>query len=282
MAVIPTGPAQYLARFGNSSVACSQYAIAKLGIENRQCFLKLDEYIILCASYQLGFRRAIFLASLSKQELTFFQKYVNGMVGLSITFGQRGKEPIKLFIRCNLAQIGQMKGRENVGLFVVDFKNIPDDLISIMGHYLEHQDLLKVLYEDLGTSVIRMTAAAAKVTGYNMYATVSEPGRESKRIQVYNFNTKMMEHLEAGNGFGRPVGTSITYQLYFQKYRFSVTGKVTSSEILQNGVLKTTASLDFSPELVEIVDDYWYQIRSNPTPAAMGFANAGAGIGIRR
>ncbi len=264
MFVIPTGAAQYLARFGNSRIACSQYAIAKLGIENRQCFLKLDEYIILCAAFQLGFKRAVFLASLSKQELTFFQKYVNGMAGLSIAFNQGGKEPIKLFIRCNLAQIVPMKGRENVGLFTVDFKTIPDYLISILGCYLEHQDLLKVLYEDLGTANIRMTAAAAKLTGYNMYATVNESGKASKRIQLYNFNTKRIEHLEAGNGPGRPVGTALNYQLYFQKYRFSVAGKVTSSDVLQNGILKTASSLDFNPELVEIVDDYWYQVRSNP------------------
>jgi hypothetical protein len=264
MAVIPTGAAQYLARFGNSSIACNQYAIAKLGIENRQCFLKLDEYIILCASYQLGFRRAIFLASLSTQEIAFFQKYVNELVGLSMTFGQKGKEPIKLFIRCTLTQIGQMKGRENVGLFVVDFKNIPDDLITIMGRYLEHQDLLKVLYEDFGASPIRMTAVAAKVTGYNMYATISEPGKESKRIQLYNFSTKVLEHLEAANGLGRMPGTAVSFQLYFQKYRFSVSGKVVSCETLQNGIMKTSTALEFNPELVEIIDDYWIQIRSNP------------------
>jgi hypothetical protein len=266
----------YLEKFENSSIACGQYAIAKLGIENRQCFLKMDEYIIVCAAYQLSFKRAIFLASLSKQELVFFQKYVNQMVGLSISFNQGSKDSVKLFIRCNLLQIGQMKGRDNVGLFVVDFKTIPDDLVTVLGQYLEHQILLKALFEDLGTTSIRMNAAVSKVTGYNMYATVNEPGRESKRIQLYNFNTKTLEHLETNNSFWRPAGTTLVYQLYFQKYRFSVVGKVLSNEVLQNGILKITSSLDFSPELVEIVDDYWSQIRSNS--AAI---NPAAGIGLR-
>jgi hypothetical protein len=275
---IPTGPAQYLARFGNTSIACSQYAIAKLGIENRQCFLKLDDYIILCASFQLGFKRAVFLASLSNQELVFFQKYVNQNVGLSMTFRQSGNEPIKLFMRCNLVQIGQMKGRDNVGLFVVDFKTVPDDLITILGHYLEQQDRLKVLFDDLGSTNIRMTAAASKLIGYNMYATVNDPGKESKRIQVYNFNSKMLEHLEAVSGPARPVGASVSYQLFFQKYRIIVAGKVMSSEILQSGILRTVSSLEYCPELVEIVDDYWFQVRSNPS--AMG--GAASGMGIRR
>ncbi len=264
MTVIPSGPAQYLARFGDQSIACSQYAITKLGLESSHCFLKLDEYIILCAPFQISFKRAIFLASLSKQELAFFQKYVNGIVGLSIGFKQGNKEPIKLFLRCNLTQIGQMKGRENVGLFVVDFKTTPSDLVMILGQYLETQDRLKVLFEDLGKTSIKMTPATAKMIGYNMYATITEPNKEGKRIQVYNFNTKKLEHLEAGNGPGRPAGTSVAYQLYFKKYRISVAGKVESSGIIQNGILKTTASLAFSPELVEIVDDYWFQTRSNP------------------
>jgi hypothetical protein len=264
MAVIPTGSVQFLARFENSTIVCNPYAIAKLGIDSRQCFLKLDEYIILCSPFQLGFKRGVFVASLTHQELSFFQKYVNQMVGLSITFNQGGKEPVKLFLRCNLAQVGQMKGRENSGLIVVDFKSIPEDLIQIFGHYLEQQDLFKVLYEDLAATSIRMTAAVAKLTGYNMYATVSEQGGVGKRIQVYHFHTKMMEHIETGNGPGRETGTALTYQLYFQKYRFLVNGKVVSSEAMQNDIMKITAALDFSPELVEIVDDYWFQVRSNP------------------
>ena len=268
MATIPTGAAQYLARFGDQSIACSQYAITKLGVDSSHCFLKLDEYIILCAPFQLGFKRSIFLASLSKQEMAFFQKYVNGMVGLSIGFKQGNKEPIKLFLRCNLTQIGQMKGRDNVGLFIVDFKGgTPDDLVMILGNYLETQDRLKVLFNDLGKTGIRMTPETAKLVGYNMYATISEPNKESKRIQVYSFSTRVLEHLEASNGVTRPQGTSVAYQLFFKKYRIAVAGTVNSTAVLQNGIVKTTSSLAFSPELVEIVDDYWFQTRSNPGTA---------------
>ncbi|QQO08014.1 PilZN3 domain-containing protein [Breznakiella homolactica] len=270
MANVPTGPAQILARFGDQSVACSQYALSKLGVDRSHCFLKIDEYIILCVPFQLGFKRSLFLASLSKQELTFFQRYVNGIVGLSISFFPPNRqEPIKLYVRCNLATIGQMKGRENVGLFVVDFKNTPDDYVTLLGNYLDSQERLRVLYDDYGKTGIRMTPEVAKLIGYNMYATITEPSSGAKRIQVYSFSTKVLEHLEAGSGTERPPGTSVAYQLFFRKYRISAAGTVESTTMLPKGIVRTVSKLAFSPELVEIVDDYWYNTRSNPGAVSM-------------
>jgi hypothetical protein len=267
MANIPTGPAQYLARFADQSIACSQYALAKLGVDRAHCFLKMDDYIILCAPFQLGFKRSIFLASLSKQELTFFQRYVNGIVGLSIAFASGKQEPIKLYIRCTLVTVGPMKGRDNVGLFVVDFKSTPDDLTSILGNYLETQERFKILAEDYGKTLIRMNADVAKLLGYNMYATITEPAG-SRRIQIYNFNTKILEHLEAGLTGARTAGSSVAYQMYFKKYRISTAGTIESSTMLPKGIVRTVANLSFSPELAEIVDDYWFHTRSNPQASA--------------
>ncbi|MDR1239584.1 MAG: hypothetical protein LBK27_05690 [Treponema sp.] len=266
MANAPTGAAQYLARFGEQSIACSQYALTKLGVEKGQCVLKIDDYVILCAPFQFGFKRSIFLASLSKQELTFFQKYVNGIVGLSIAFlpsGSKQQSPVKFFIRCLLATVGQMKGRENVGLFVVDYKITPDDLVSMLGVFLESQDRLRAQYEDYGKTSIKMTPEVAKMMGYNMYATLTEPTVPAKRIQVYNLNSKTLEHLEAAGTTPRAPGAPVAYQLYFKKYRVSVAGTIVSTNILPQGLVRTVSNMAFSPELVEIIDDYWYRSQSH-------------------
>jgi hypothetical protein len=159
-----------------------------------------------------------------------------------------------------------MKGRDNVGLFVVDFKTTPDDLTSILGGFLEAQERYKILAEDYGKTGIRMDAEAARLVGYNMYATITEPGG-SRRIQIYNFNTKILEHLEAGIPEARKPGTSVAYQLYFKKYRISVAGTIESSSMLPKGIVRTVSALSFSPELAEIVDDYWFYIRSHPKNA---------------
>jgi hypothetical protein len=269
MAHTPVGPAQYLARFGEQSIACSQYALTKLGVDRSHCSLKIDEYVILCVPFQFGFKRSLFLASLSKQELTFFQRYVNGIVGLSIAFAPKGQqEPIKFFIRCNLSTIGQMKGRDNVGLFVVDYKATPDDLISMLGGFLENQDRIRTLYDDYGKTMIKLTPEVSKAIGYNMYATITEPNKEGKRIQVFSLSSKSIEHLEAPGGDIRQPGSAVAYQLFFKKYRVSVAGSVTSAEELPQKLIRTVAQLAYTPELVEIIDDYWYNMRSNPQSAA--------------
>jgi hypothetical protein len=267
MANAPTGAAQYLARFGEQSIACSQYALTKLGVDKGNCILKIEDYVILCVPFQFGFKRSLFLASLSNQELTFFQRYVNGIVGLSIAFlppGGKQQTPIKFFIRCILAAVGQMKGRENVGILVVDYKTTPGDLISMLGGFLESQERFRAQYEDYGSTTIKMTPEIAKIMGYNMYATITEPSVQSKRIQIYSLNSKTLEHLEAAGTALRPPGSAVAYQLFFKKYRISVAGTVSATNALPQGLVRTVSNLAFSPELVEIIDDYWYHAHSNP------------------
>ena len=264
MANVTTGPAQHLARFGEQTIAGSQYALAKLGVDRAHCSLKIEEYLILCVPFQLGFKRSIFLASLSKQELAFFQKYLNSIVGLSIALNPNKRpEPVKFFLRGTLSTIGQMKGRENVGLLVVDYKTFPDEMVGMLGTYMETQERLRMQYSDYGKTSIRMTPDAAKMMGYNMYATVSQGNAAPRRIQLFNLNTKSLDHVEAA---GSPVlenGTQVNYQLFFKKFRISVSGTVTAAVSLPQGIIRTTVSLEFSPELVEIIDEYWLNIRTN-------------------
>jgi hypothetical protein len=259
-----TGSEHILKKFGDQSILCNKYALTKLGVERGHCFLKISEYIILCTPFQFGFRRSLFLASLSKQELSFFQKYINNTVGLSITFTPEGQEPLKFFIRCNLATVGQTKRNENVGLLVVDFKVTPSDFVNLLGGFLEKQDRIMAQYEDYGKTSIRMTALTAKMLGYNQYATVMESPGVARRIQIYSLSTKTIEYLEVAGSSPRFPGSSVVYQLFFKKYRVSAAGTIVSTETLPQGIRKTVASLKFTPELVEIINDYWYNFQSNP------------------
>ena len=264
MATAITGPAQYLTRFGEQTIAGSQYALTKLGVDRAHCALKIEEYMILCVPFQLGFKRSIFLASLSKQELAFFQKYLNSIVGLSIALNPNNRpEPIKFFLRCTLSTIGQMKGRENVGLFVVDYKTSPDEMVSMLGNYLETQERLRTQYEDYGKTSVRITQDVAKMLGYNMYATISESNAAPRRIQVFSMNSKAIEHMEAAGSPVRKPGTNVAYQLFFKKFRIAVAGTVAGAAPLPQGIIRTIANLEFSPELVEILDEYWYNTKVN-------------------
>ena len=264
MASASTGIAQYWARFGEKTIAGSQYALKKLGVDRANCSLKIEEYIILCVPFQLGLKRSIFLASLSKQELVFFQKYVNTNVGLSISLNPNNRAtPAKFFIRSTMNTLGQMKGRENVGLFVVEYKLTPDDLVVMLGDFLEDQERLKMQFEDYSKKSIRMTPDAAKLMGFNMYATITEGRAEPRRIQVFSINSKTLEHMEAAGAPLRQSGAAASYQLFFKKYRINVPASIVSAETMPQGIVRTKANLEFSPELVEIIDEYWYNYRES-------------------
>ena len=270
MANVPTGTAQFLARFGEQTIACNQYTLTKLGVDKSHCFLKIEDYMILCAPFQFGFKRSLFIASLSKQELVFFQKYVNETIGLSIVFSPKAAKPsapVKFFIRCGLVSINSMKGRDNVGVFALEYKIVPDDLVTMLGHFLDGQDRIKTQYEDYGKTAIKMTPDAAKILGYNMFSTVTEPnmqpGTEPKRIQIYTLSSKTIEHLEAGTGPRFP-NSPVSYQFFFKKYRVNTPGTIVTSNVLPKGLIRTVSNISFSPELVEIIDDYWFATRSNP------------------
>jgi hypothetical protein len=269
-----TGAAQYLLRYAEQTVPCNQSSLSRLGLDRSRCLLKVNEYALLCVPYQFGFKRSIFLASLSKQEILFFQSFLHKAVGLSMEFSLPNRQdPLKLFVRSSLEAVGQLKGRENVGLFVVDYKNTPEDYVVILGNYLEYQDRLKAQFEDYGKTELRMNPELARSMGFNMYATCTgsskvqpngeygfsvqaDPGAE-RRIQVFTLSSRALEHLEAANAPERLPGSLAAFQLYFQKYRVSVAGRVQSASRLATGLWRVRSSLDFSPELVEILDDYY-------------------------
>ncbi len=151
-----------------------------------------------------------------------------------------------------------MRGRDDVGLFVVDYKSTPEDLVSILGTYLESQERLNTQYDDYGRTAILLSADASKRIGYNQYAVINDKIGD-RRIQIHSISSKSIEHMEASSSYERSIGTTVSYQIFFIKYRVTVQGRIESTSRLQNGIVKTKSKLDFNPELVEILDDYWFR-----------------------
>jgi hypothetical protein len=257
----------YLEKYGDRTIACTPYALLKLGVEKHKCMFKIEEYSIDCAPFQFGFKRSLFLAAIAPRELIFFQKYVNAIIGLSISFAPPNRAPAKFLLRCNLVSLRQMKGRENTGLFVVDFKTTPEELIILLGGFLETYERLQNQFEEYGDLLIKMTPPAAKQLGYTLESVITEPGRGSRKIQILSLTSKSIEHMEAAGSPVRFPGTPVAYEVIAQKRRLLLTGSVVSADTLPQGLVRTVSRLSFSPELVEIIDDYWYTVR-NPVKIA--------------
>jgi hypothetical protein len=257
----------YLEKYGERTIACTPYALAKLGVEKNKCMFKIEEYSIDCAPFQFGFKRSLFLAAISPRELIFFQKYVNAIIGLSISFAPPNRAPTKFLLRCGLVSLGQMKGRDNTGLFVVDFKATPEELIILLGGFLETRERLQNRFDAHGDSLIKMTPPVAKLLGYNLESVITEPGRGSRKIQLLSLTSKSIEHMEIAGAPVRFPGTPVAYEVILRKRRLHLTGSVVSADALPQGLIRTVSRLAFSPELVEIIDDYWYTVE-NPVKLA--------------
>ena len=252
---------QILAKYSEKTISCSQYALAKLGVDRTRCQLKVADYVIVCAPFQLGFKRAVLLAYLSRQELILFQRFKNNIAGLSMEFTVADmKDPLKLFVRAALTEVGQMRGRDDVGLLVVDYKSTPDDLVSILGSFFESQELLTAQYEDYGKKQVSVTPDVSKRIGYNQFAVAADDSG-NRRIQLFSISSKSVEFLEGASSTERQSGAPLSLQMYFRKYRVNAQGTVVSASRLPSGLVKTRASLSFSPELVEILDEYWFRER---------------------
>ncbi len=256
----------YLQRFADERVICNQYALSKLGIDTTHCILKIDEYMLLCAPYVLGLKQAEFIASLSKQELVFFQRYRNGVVGLSLEFIEPRKAgPLKIFVRASLRSLVAMTNRDNVGIFTIDFRAAPENLVEILGDYLDGQQQLRSLYELYADNIIRVTPEIAQKMGYNQYAMIQDSSG-NKRFQLFTLSSREIQILEGAAAPARPAGTEVVIQLYFRKYRVRANGKILAVERLSNGIVKTRCQIAFNPEFTEILDDYWVSVNGEVKP----------------
>ncbi|MDR1248584.1 MAG: hypothetical protein LBK63_04695 [Treponema sp.] len=259
--------ANFLGKYGDRTITCTPYALSRLGVERNKCMFKIEEYSIDCIPFQFGFKRSLFLAAISPRELIFFQKYVNAIIGLSISFAPANRAPAKFLLRCNLASLGQMKARENTGLFVVDFKTTPEELTILLGGFLETHERLQNQFEEYGDLLIKMTPPVAKLLGYNQESALTEPGKGSRKIQILSLTSKSIEHMEAPGSPVRFPGTPVAYEVALGKRLLLLTGSVVSAGALPQGPVRTVSRLSFSPELVEIIDDYWYTVK-NPMKIA--------------
>jgi hypothetical protein len=233
------------------------HAVKHIGIKQNQTVLKLDTYNIICVPYRVSVTNIVLLAFLSGDELKFFHKYINNLCGLSLVFQKPDQlESLKLFVRCTLLQIGQMKGRDNVGLINLEIKNCPNDLLSIIVDYLSYIDRLKLEYDDYKDKSVTMTPENVKLLQFNNYAVLNAAG-STQRVRLFTLGSNNAEFLTVPVASDIPAETPIQLKLYFQQYQFAAIGKVISTEKITTGGYRVKTSIEMSLELVEILERFY-------------------------
>jgi hypothetical protein len=248
-------------QYENEIIAVTPFVTNRMGILPGQTSIKIDSYNILCAPYRISMKNAIVMAAFSRDELVFFQRYTNGMAGMTIVFQQAtSQRPLKIFARCVLKSIAPMKGRETIGLVSVDFKPCPPDLITILGDFLMVLERLKVEYDDYKDKRIAINPETAKLLGYNNFAELTVTGGKC-RIAIFGLASNRLEFLVPIQSPDLTSGTHANIKLFFQSYQFTVHARITESHKLPSNAQKVTADLDFCSELVDIIEKYRFSER---------------------
>lgn len=251
---------EYLEQFADQPIRFTPYALKKTGLVQSQVLLKIEEYHLICAPFQLSMRRGVFLVVLSSQEISFFQQFQRKLCSVNLTFQRGGaKKPQTFLLRGTLERVGALKGRQNVCMMDALIKSCPPELVEIIGEYLTGLASLHAQHDGYRTRVIAMDETAAKEMRFNNYGEVLFGGAKVRAtllsLSVASLRLRLSMQLP-----GLAVGSACSVRLYFQLHQFAVPAKVTAlSPYDASGQCIAEMGLEFSPELVEIVDDYVFR-----------------------
>jgi len=250
---------EYVEKLADELVRLTPYALKRTGLVQSQVFVKIEDYSLICAPYQLSMKQGIFLVVLSPQEIRFFQRYEKKLCSIDLTFQKTGsKKPLSMLLRGRLERIGAVKGKKNVCMLDASIKGCPNELVEIIGDYITAFDGLKNQFESFKDRVIVVEETAAKLMRFNYYAEIVLNGastRASLKSLSVNKLTINLPRVPPGLAEGQPCQV----KLYFQVYQFAANGKVTSLTQVQGGWTAVTVEIGFTPELIEIVDDYFFR-----------------------
>jgi len=253
----------YEEQFRDVVISFSPFVLGSTGIVQSQTSLKVDTYTLACVPYQISMSRVVLIGAFSKDEIVYFQRYKGSLAGLTLSIQRSSaKEPEKIFCRCQITGVGAMKGQDHVGLIVCDFKPIPPALAQVLGEHLLGLETLKVRWQDYKDKPIQVSPENSHRLGYNNYAVMNAGGGPQK-LALYSLAVNRLEFIMPFKSPDLALGASVSVNLYFQKYRFSVNGKIEKAERLPTGVQRVSAAIDFSPELCDLMVGFY----SPPKPA---------------
>lgn len=266
MAMAKTKVQEYTEKFADQMIRFTPYALKKTGLVQSQAFLKMEDYLLICAPFQMSMKRGIFLVVLSQQEIAFFQQFQKKMCSVNLTFQKVGnKKPLNLFLRGSLDRVGPVKGKQNVCMMDTTIKGAPNDLVEILGGYITSFESLKTQFETFKGREIAVDQKAAGIMRFNNFVEF-HLGAAKARAALSSMAVDSLTVVIPAKVPGLEEGSACSAKLYFQIYQFAASGKVLHVEEAGGGQYKVKMGIDFTPEMIEIVDDYFFR-QNMPDPA---------------
>ncbi len=255
---------EYFKTLSATLVRINPFTSVKTGLVAGQTILKIEDYTLICSPYQLSMKKAVLLLILSKEETHFFQQYRDSSCFLSFTFQKPGAQrPLMFDVKSEIVQLGPVKGKQNICMIEVSFTAYPPELIEILGDFILVYNSLRGYYSSFRGRDISIDKNSTQMLRYNNYMECYIKSRKI-RVNLINLSVNRLILDLPANTPAISVGDNFSSKLYFQLYQFMVTGKVAALEKRAENFFRIQYDIGFAPELVEILDDYFYRI-SHPT-----------------
>jgi hypothetical protein len=137
-------------------------------------------------------------------------------------------------------------------------KACPNDLVEIIGDYIIAFEGLKKQNENFSGKAIPIDEQSAKLMRFNNYVElVLGTARARAALSTLSVNTLSLKLAAAPPGLAAGVPCSV--RMYFQVYQFTTSGTVAGIERGEGSQVNVTVTIEFTPELIEIVDDYFFR-----------------------
>lgn len=249
---------EYLKKYENEVVHIDAFSAGKLGLIQAETVLKIDKLEILCSPFQISMGRAVLLCVLSEREVPFFTHYTKKLSSLKFSFmkGPNNNVPIKFVVWTKINNMTPLKGRQNICMVDLSFKNCPNDLMTIIGQFIEYFENLKQNFETYKNKEIKMEPAAIKDLRFNNYVEATI-GDRKLRIRLLSISVNKLLLVVPAIDPSIKKGLQMGCKVFFQKYRVDLKGVVAQTSKVVNGFVKLYYITTFSPELVDILQDYF-------------------------
>ena len=142
----------------------------------------------------------------------------------------------------------------------VSFIKFNPQLVEILGNHIFGYNALKECIVKYKNKDIKITEETAKNLRFNNYFEVIINNQK----YIANLLTLSVDKLIfSANKKEINITDDMKFscKLYFHLYRFILNGKIEKIENTDNGKLIVHYIFDFSPELTEILDDYFYRMQ---------------------
>jgi hypothetical protein len=173
--------------------------------------------------------------------------------------GNQEIEPLIFDVKSNIDRIGPVRDRPNLCMIDLTYLKPPPKLIEILGDYMLAHNALKTYYETFSGREIIIDDYMARMLRFNNYMECNF-GRHKVRARLVAISVNKLIFDIPAETPDVIEGYSFSCKLYFQLYQFVTNGSVNQIEGYRAGTLRVHAGISFTPELIEIMDDYFYRL----------------------